>query len=136
MRQTGGLAVGEISDQVEPLLLGDRDGLRRRHDAELLAGVVDYADFADANPFVDPHAIVAAGTSVKSYNSLLRNGAGAHPARNTPATFPVLVGPHRHSLKPQALRLACTQNRRSQTLRHDIRDGHCPLRLDLFARLS
>jgi hypothetical protein len=58
-------------DEVEPFLLGDGDGLRRRHDAELLAGVVDHADFPHADSFVDPDAIVAAGTSVESYNDLL-----------------------------------------------------------------
>src|SRR6185436_9924010 len=46
-------------DQVESLLLGDRQCLRRRHDAELLAGVIDDADFADADSFVDPYAIIA-----------------------------------------------------------------------------
>ena len=30
---------------------------------ELLAGVVNHADFADADTFVDPHAIVTAGTT-------------------------------------------------------------------------
>ena len=35
------------------------------------AGVVDHADFADADALVDPHAIVAAGTSVESDNGLL-----------------------------------------------------------------
>src|SRR5688572_28003830 len=34
-------------DEVEPLLAGDGERLRRRHDAELLAGVVDDADFAN-----------------------------------------------------------------------------------------
>src|SRR4051812_10581689 len=52
-------------DQVEPLLLRNRERLRRRHDAELLAGVVDHPDFAHANALVDPHAIVAAGTSIE-----------------------------------------------------------------------
>src|SRR6185503_7449721 len=53
-------------DQFEHLLLGNRERLRRRHDAELRAGVVDHADFPHTDPFVDPRAIVAAGTSVKS----------------------------------------------------------------------
>ena len=51
--------------QVESLLLGDRERLRRRHDAELLAGVVDHADFTDADSFVHAHAIVAAGSSLE-----------------------------------------------------------------------
>src|ERR1019366_5719418 len=50
----------------EPLLLGNRQRLRRRHDAELRAGVVNHADFADTNAFVDPRAVVSAGTSVES----------------------------------------------------------------------
>jgi hypothetical protein len=58
-------------DQIEPLLLGNGQGLRRRHDAELRARVVDHADLADPDAFVDPYAIVAAGTSVKSDNGLL-----------------------------------------------------------------
>src|SRR6185436_7054950 len=51
--------------QVEPLGLGDRQRLWRRHDAQLLAGVVDHADFTDADSLVHPHAIVAAGSSVE-----------------------------------------------------------------------
>src|SRR5262249_27298256 len=51
--------------EVESLLLGDRERLRRRHDAELLAGVVDDADFTDADSLVHPHAIVAAGSSLE-----------------------------------------------------------------------
>ena len=35
------------------------------------AGVVDHADFADADAFVDAHAVVTAGTSVESDNCLL-----------------------------------------------------------------
>src|SRR6185503_5103261 len=53
-------------DQVEPLLLGDGESLRRRHDAELCARIVDHSDFTDPDAFVYPRAVVTAGTSVKS----------------------------------------------------------------------
>src|SRR4029077_5337802 len=59
-------------DQVEPLLLGDGERLRRRHDAELCAGVVDHADFADADARVHPGAVVATWTSVESDKASLR----------------------------------------------------------------
>src|SRR6185503_10284917 len=59
-------------DQVEPLLLGDRQRLWRRHDAELCAGVVDDADFPDPDAFVDPRAVITAGTSVESDKASLR----------------------------------------------------------------
>src|SRR5437773_3627487 len=59
-------------DQVEPLLLGDREGLWRRHDAELRAGVVDHPDFADPAAFVHSGAVVAAWTSVESDKASLR----------------------------------------------------------------
>src|SRR5207247_3289723 len=44
-------------DEVEPLLFGERERLRRRHDAELLAGVVDDTNFADPDPLVDADTI-------------------------------------------------------------------------------
>src|SRR5262249_20132419 len=59
-------------DQVEPLLLGNGEGLRRRHDAELLARVVDDANFANPDAFVDPHTVVAPGPSVESDKSSYR----------------------------------------------------------------
>src|SRR6185436_18317316 len=59
-------------DQVEPLLLGDGQRLRRRHDAKLCAGIVDDADFPDPDAFVDPRAVVTAGTSVESDKASLR----------------------------------------------------------------
>ena len=58
IRQTGGTAVGGDLDQVEPLLPRDGQRLRRRHDAQLLSRVVDDADFADPDAFVDAHAVV------------------------------------------------------------------------------
>jgi hypothetical protein len=65
IRQTGGFAVGEISTRSSPFLFGNRERLRRRHDAELRAGVVDHAEFPDPNPFVDARPVVAAWTSVE-----------------------------------------------------------------------
>jgi hypothetical protein len=41
MRHTGGFGRGCNFHQVEPLLPGDRQRLLRRHDAQLLPGVVD-----------------------------------------------------------------------------------------------
>jgi hypothetical protein len=43
--------------------------LRRRHDAELRACVVDDPDFADPNALVDPRAVVSSGASVESDKS-------------------------------------------------------------------
>src|SRR4029453_5463092 len=57
--------------QIESLLFRDSQCLRWRHDAELVAGVVDYADLANANAFVDSHAIVTSWSSVESDNYLL-----------------------------------------------------------------
>ena len=58
-------------DQVESLLLRYGQGLRRRHDAELLPGVVDDPDFPDADAFVHPGAVVAPWTAIESDKSLL-----------------------------------------------------------------
>ena len=52
-----------------------RERLRRRHDAELRAGVVDDADFADADAFVDARAVVTAGTSVESDKASYATGS-------------------------------------------------------------
>ena len=57
--------------QVEPLLAGDRQRLLRRHDAQLLPGVVDDPHLADPDPFVDPRAVFPSGASVESYKDLL-----------------------------------------------------------------
>jgi hypothetical protein len=46
IRQTGGTAVGEISTRSRPCC-GQRQGLRRGHDPQLLAVVVDHADFSN-----------------------------------------------------------------------------------------
>ena len=50
---------GRDLHEVEPLLPGNRQGLRRGHDAELLARVVDDADFTNADAFVDAEPVVA-----------------------------------------------------------------------------
>ena len=67
-------AVGDDLDQVEPLLPGDGQRLLGRHDAELLAGVVDDANFAHADPLVDPRAVVTAWAgAIESDMDLLSN---------------------------------------------------------------
>src|ERR1700722_10685331 len=58
-------------DQVEPFLLGDGQRLRRWHDTELLAGIVDHADLPDADALVDSRAVVTAGTAIESDKNLL-----------------------------------------------------------------
>src|SRR5206468_2310565 len=57
--------------QVEPLLLGDGERLRRRHDAELLPGIVDDANLANTDAFVHPYPIITSRSSVESDNYLL-----------------------------------------------------------------
>jgi len=44
--------------------------LLRRHDAELLAGVVDDADFTNPNAFVGANAVITAGRTVESDGNL------------------------------------------------------------------
>jgi len=46
--------------------------LRRRHDAKLLAGLVDDTDFAYPDPFVDPDAVVTSWSAVVSDRNLQR----------------------------------------------------------------
>src|SRR5262245_32505678 len=57
-------------DEVETLRLGNRQRLRRRHDAELRSGVVDHANFPDPDPFVDTNAIVTTRSSFECDKSL------------------------------------------------------------------
>ena len=71
IRQTGGTAVGEISTRSSPFCLAIASACGGGMMPSCCAGVVDDPDFADADAFVDPHAIVAAGTSVESDNGLL-----------------------------------------------------------------
>ena len=52
--------------EVEPLLPRDGQRLLRRHDAQLLPGVVDDADFADPDAFVDPDAVFPPRAAVES----------------------------------------------------------------------
>ena len=73
--------------QVQSLASRERERLRRRHDAELLAVVVDDANFAHPDSFVDPNTVVAAWASIESDNYLLqtiqdfeRRPANWHPA--------------------------------------------------------
>ena len=56
---------------MQPLAPSQRQRLRRRHDAKLIAGVVDDPDFADADALVNADTVVAAGTSVESDKGLL-----------------------------------------------------------------
>src|SRR5207247_32042 len=59
-------------DEVEPLLLGDRQGLLRRHDPQLLARIVDHPDFTHPDPFIHPRAVVPPRASVVSDRTLQR----------------------------------------------------------------
>src|SRR5262249_38633808 len=67
-RRHGG---GRDFDEVEAFLLRNGQRLGRRHDAQLLAVVVDDANFAHANPFVHACAIVAPWASVECDKGLL-----------------------------------------------------------------
>ena len=49
---------GRDLDQVQSFLLGNGQRLRRRHDAELLAVIIDYANFPNPDSFVDANTIV------------------------------------------------------------------------------
>jgi hypothetical protein len=57
--------------EVQTLLLRDGQRLGRRHDPELLPGIVNYANFAHANALVHSYTVVAAWCSVESDNGLL-----------------------------------------------------------------
>ena len=56
---------GRNLDEVETLLARDRERLRRRHDAELLAVFVDDPDLANPDAFIDPRAIVSPRTAIE-----------------------------------------------------------------------
>ena len=56
--------------QVQTLPTRNRQRLRRRHDAELLAGVVDHPDFTDPDAFVGANAVITTGRTVESYGNL------------------------------------------------------------------
>jgi hypothetical protein len=66
IRQTGGTAVGEISTRSSPFLLGNGQRGGRRHDPELLPGLVDHADFSNTNTFVGANAVVTSGRTIES----------------------------------------------------------------------
>src|SRR5690348_12561197 len=57
---------GRNLDEVEALRPRQRERLRRRHDAELCAGVVDYPDFPYPDAFVHSDAIIASWPAVES----------------------------------------------------------------------
>jgi hypothetical protein len=73
-------------NQVETLGFCNSERLRRRHDAELGAVVVDHADFPDSNAFVHTNAVVTARSSVECDNYLLelfgRGRRSSRPARD------------------------------------------------------
>ena len=48
-------------DEIEAFLLRNRESLGRRHDAQLLARVIDDADFTNANALVDTRTVVSSG---------------------------------------------------------------------------
>src|SRR4030095_10925842 len=80
--------------QVQPLLPCDRQSLLRRHDAQLLPGVVDDPHLADPDAFVHPRAIVTPRASVECDNYLLQ-------VRTGPARPDVFFRPRRSAL-PEA----------------------------------
>src|SRR5450756_2095144 len=45
-------------DQVQTLLASNGQRLLRRHDAQLLGGVIDDTNFPHPDPFIDPRAVV------------------------------------------------------------------------------
>jgi hypothetical protein len=52
-------------DEIQSLGARERHGLRRRHDAQLLARVVDDADFPYSDAFVDADAIVTPWAAIE-----------------------------------------------------------------------
>src|SRR5690606_22225920 len=83
---------GRHLDEVEALLPCERDGLRRRHDAELRARLIDHPYFTNTDALVDPDPVVPSGTTharVVRDNSLLAWRADAQPSLAT----------HRHRLR-------------------------------------
>src|SRR5688500_5231650 len=65
-------------DQVEPLLTRDGHRLRRRHDAELLSGLVNHTDFTDTDALVGANAVVTSGRAIECDNVLLNCSDGSH----------------------------------------------------------
>src|SRR5690606_16688359 len=53
-------------DQVEPLLTRNGERLRRRHDSELLAGLVDDPNLANPDAFVDADTVITSGRAIVS----------------------------------------------------------------------
>jgi hypothetical protein len=61
---------GRNLHEVQPLLLRDGEGLRRRHDAQLLPVIVDDPNFPYADAFVDANPVVASWTrAIESYKT-------------------------------------------------------------------
>ena len=61
---------GRNLHQVQPLLLRDGEGLRRRHDAQLLPVIVDDPNFPYADAFVDANTVVTPRSrSIESYKT-------------------------------------------------------------------
>ena len=52
MRQTGGCAVGETSTKIQVSFAGHFERFEWGHDAQLVAFVVNHANFADANALI------------------------------------------------------------------------------------
>src|SRR6185436_2045847 len=61
---------GRYFHQVEPFLPGNRERLLRRHDSQLLPGVVDDPHLADPDPFIHPRAVFPTRASVESDRNL------------------------------------------------------------------
>src|SRR6185503_11780760 len=57
--------------EIERLASGYRQRLRRGHDSQLLAVVVDHPDFSHPDAFVDPSAVITSWASVESDRNLL-----------------------------------------------------------------
>src|SRR5262249_53401481 len=107
-------------DQVETLGLGNRQRLRRRHDAELRSVVVDDANFSNTNAFVHTNAVVTARSSVECDKCLLvKNGFGLSAlgfSKNI--ACPPALKPKVQSLKPVS---ASVRFPRAQPSRHRLR---------------
>jgi hypothetical protein len=59
-------------DEIEPFLARDHQRLLRRHDAELLAEIVNHPDLAHADTLVDARAVITTWAGAFEYdNSLL-----------------------------------------------------------------
>ena len=91
IRHTGGLA-RPLFPPGRALSPGDRERLLRRHDPQLLPGVVDDPHLADPDPFVHLRAVFPTRASVESdINLQLTRGSAPVPgsvARGAPCPAP------------------------------------------------